>query len=573
MQKQLLLPLTDAPAPRKTRQARRRSSRERPIVAMSGRANPIPGVRLVHPQRVDPTDDLFFVELFGGAGGTWTGITRAVEDDLVLGKIGERIKGLAINHSKNAVATHELNHPEVEHARDDLYKLDPRKALKGRRIFFLSGSPECQGYTRAAGPKRKMRKQSRCTVFCLLKWLSHGKPTHAIFENVEDFLETKEFKVLIQGIESLAKIGLVYRWEARIQNAADYGDPQRRRRLFIQLALGDAPLTWPEQTHCDPRKPVAGLPIWLGADTFLEEGLVGTSMLARTYKDGRPRPHSKKTRVRVAHGIRKLWHPFWHPLADAVEHFTGPVPFETLLEKCPREQWPSFVVRQDTGEVLRVKFTLGQGGGGVARDVAEPSSTIMTDGGVRLGEVFILPDEGYYRGNQPYPPTEALRSITASRGAGSLVQMVAVPEPPFLVPAHGERDGQQPRVHDGRAPMPAITTVAHPRVVSAFITTYNGNGGNRLVTEAAATITGNDRLFLVEIDIRQLKGWKVHVTLRRLTVRELQRGQGFPDSYVFVGGEDEAKKQIGNAVPVNLSRANTRAILGYLAKPTLGAAA
>lgn len=41
---------------------------------------------------------------------------------------------------------------------------------------------------------------------------------------------------------------------------------------------------------------------------------------------------------------------------------------------------------------------------------------------------------------------------------------------------------------------------------------------------------------------------------RMLTEREKARAQGFPDSYVFHGTSDQRRKQIGNAVPVNVAR-------------------
>lgn len=41
---------------------------------------------------------------------------------------------------------------------------------------------------------------------------------------------------------------------------------------------------------------------------------------------------------------------------------------------------------------------------------------------------------------------------------------------------------------------------------------------------------------------------------RLLTNRECARGQGFPDSYEFLGKVDEVKKQIGNAVSVDAAR-------------------
>lgn len=55
---------------------------------------------------------------------------------------------------------------------------------------------------------------------------------------------------------------------------------------------------------------------------------------------------------------------------------------------------------------------------------------------------------------------------------------------------------------------------------------------------------------------------------RMLTNRECARGQGFPDSYEFTGKADEVKKQIGNAVSVDVAR-----WLGTRVAASLGVAA
>jgi DNA (cytosine-5)-methyltransferase 1 len=52
---------------------------------------------------------------------------------------------------------------------------------------------------------------------------------------------------------------------------------------------------------------------------------------------------------------------------------------------------------------------------------------------------------------------------------------------------------------------------------------------------------------------------------RRLTPREMFRLQGFPDSYKIICNDTQARKQAGNAVPVNLVKAVILKLLPYVA--------
>jgi DNA (cytosine-5)-methyltransferase 1 len=51
---------------------------------------------------------------------------------------------------------------------------------------------------------------------------------------------------------------------------------------------------------------------------------------------------------------------------------------------------------------------------------------------------------------------------------------------------------------------------------------------------------------------------------RMLTNRECARAQGFPDSYTFAGTASEVKKQIGNAVAVNVAQFLASRVAGHL---------
>ena len=53
---------------------------------------------------------------------------------------------------------------------------------------------------------------------------------------------------------------------------------------------------------------------------------------------------------------------------------------------------------------------------------------------------------------------------------------------------------------------------------------------------------------------------------RRLTPREMFRLQGFPDTYKIINVDTQARKQAGNAVPVNMVKAVILKLLPYVAK-------
>ncbi|MFW6295866.1 MAG: DNA cytosine methyltransferase [Halothece sp.] len=106
----------------------------------------------------------------------------------------------------------------------------------------IIGGPPCQPFS--VSGHQKGLKDSRDGFPIFLKAVKNTSPKIAIFENVQGMLfRSKDYFQKI--VKSLQKIGYIVEWE--ILNAADYGVPQRRQRLFCVAHQGG--WRWPKKTH------------------------------------------------------------------------------------------------------------------------------------------------------------------------------------------------------------------------------------------------------------------------------------------------------------------------------------
>ena len=78
---------------------------------------------------------LLYIDLFCGAGGTSTGVERAMCN-------GEKCAEViaCVNHDKNAIASHAANHPNALHFTEDIRTLDLTELIKhteSKRAFHV----------------------------------------------------------------------------------------------------------------------------------------------------------------------------------------------------------------------------------------------------------------------------------------------------------------------------------------------------------------------------------------------------------------------------------------------------
>ena len=187
---------------------------------------------------------------------------------------------------------------------------------------------------------------------------------------------------------------------------------------------------------------------------------------------------------------------------------------------------------------------------GVSGSVDDPLNTITCSHGTHA---LIQPFLTRYNGgeNRNHALSEPVPNIDCSNRYG-LIE-------PLFIPQHGGGS-----VKPTSNPLSTIATTGSIGVVEPFLVAYYGNSFTSSVSDAMPTITTKDRFGLVEGQILKMpdgRQYKLDITHRMLTAKELAAATGFPQGYRFAGGDTAAKKQIGNAVCPALTSALYRAFL------------
>lgn len=222
----------------------------------------------------NPSSENINVVLFAGGGGADEGMKRA----------GLPVH-VAINHDAEAIAMHKANFPECEHHIQDIWKVSPAYATRGRKVQVLWASPDCSHFSKAKGGKPRDQK-IRDLAWGVIRWAEDARPQQIFLENVEEFqgwcdliqarnkdgslkytkkgkpymipdkskIDKKGFGNLFkQWRNALRKLG--YKMEFRLLRACDFGAPTSRRRFFMIARCDGVKVRWPEPTHGHPDSP------------------------------------------------------------------------------------------------------------------------------------------------------------------------------------------------------------------------------------------------------------------------------------------------------------------------------
>lgn len=209
---------------------------------------PIPSFMRPSVKRQAAADEGLLVDVFAGFGGASIALERAYG----------RAVDISINHCKDALHWHACNHPGSKHLTRDVWEVEPLEATKGRRVKHAHFSPDCRHFSNAKGGK-PVSKRVRSLAWVVIKWAKQCRPNLITLENVREFLTwcplgkdgkpiaSRKGETFRRWKRMLERLGYVV--DYRVIDAADFGAPTHRKRLYLIARCDGEAIVWPEPTH------------------------------------------------------------------------------------------------------------------------------------------------------------------------------------------------------------------------------------------------------------------------------------------------------------------------------------
>lgn len=193
------------------------------------------------------------IDLFAGAGGLSLGFEQAGFDVVA-----------AVEVDPIHCAIHKFNFPDcavIPRSIKDLTGEGIRKAsgIGSSPVDVVFGGPPCQGFSLIGG--RAIDDPRNSLVVEFVRIVAELEASYFLFENVKGLTIGKHRRFLEEVISAFDQVGYEVLLPWKVLNAADYGIPQDRQRLFLLGAKKGKRLpVYPTPTHRNPKKPQNGLP-------------------------------------------------------------------------------------------------------------------------------------------------------------------------------------------------------------------------------------------------------------------------------------------------------------------------
>jgi len=510
---------------------------------------------------------LLYIDLFCGAGGTSSGVEYARVDGR---KCAEVIA--CVNHDKNAILSHQANHPHLLHFTEDIRTLELTPMLNHLRKMkekypeakvVLWASLECTNFSKAKGGQPR-DADSRTLAEHLFRYIEVLDTDYIQIENVEEFMcwgaldengkpvSKDQGSDYLRWVKNVCEYGYNFDW--RILNAADFGAYTSRKRFFGQFAKKGLPIAFPEQTYAkngDEGGMFRMYHKWKAVRDVLDLDDEGESIFCRK------KPLVEKTLERIYAGLVKF-------VAGGKEDFL--VRYNTVRPQDTVKSLdePCGVLTCDNRFAkTKVQFLSKQYSGhpmSKNKSIDEPAGTITTI----PHEAFLT---AYYGNGFNTSIDEPAKTLTTKErfgmvsaqflaneySGGGQFSDIEKPSPAILTTpkqklVSAERFLMNPQFTSagGSIDKPCFTLIARmDKMPPYLITTDKGVGIKIYPTDSPMTV--KIKQFMAAYGI-------IDICMRMLNIGELKRIMGFPTDYVLVGTQAEQKKYIGNAVEVNMSR-------------------
>ena len=506
---------------------------------------------------------LLYIDLFCGAGGTSTGVMKARLH-------GERCAEVVscVNHDVNAIASHQANHPDVQHFTEDIRTLDLSpmvKHLNDMKLKYpdafvvLWASLECTNFSKAKGGQPR-DADSRTLAEHLFRYIEVLNPDYIQIENVEEFMcwgdidergkpvSKDKGRCYLRWVRKVMEFG--YNYDFRILNAADFGAYTSRKRYFGQFSKCGLPIVFPAQTYAkygDEGGLFHQYKRWKPVSEVLDLNDEGTSIFAKR------KPLCEHTLERIYAGLVKFvakgkkHHESWilkYNSMNQHNHHNAP----SIDEPCP------VVAVQNRLGLVKLHFLSKQfSGDPMSKNIGVdgPAGTLTTIDHHTLVSAEFL--QAYYGKGFEAEIDKPCPTIHTKDRFGKV-------KPCFLAEQATQKwhylMNPQFKSKGGSIEAPCFTLIARmDKVPPYLISTENGLGIE--VYETDTPMNKKIKDFMVMYGIADIK-------MRMLNISELKRIMGFPDDYVLIGTQAEQKKFIGNAVEVNMSRVLCEALASKL---------
>lgn len=211
------------------------------------------------------------IELFAGVGGFHLGLKQASDCyDIVWSNQWEPSTKV-----QPASDIYQLRFPETKHSNTDIAEVIESDFDTIPDHDMLVGGFPCQDYSVASTLNRSGGIEGKkgvlwWSIYNIIRKKGDKKPKYLFLENVDRLLKSpakqrgRDFAIMLA---SLCDMGYAVEW--RVINAAEYGFPQRRRRIFIMAYHKSSPI-YKAMIKADKKN-------WL-----LTDGIIGAAFPAAT---------------------------------------------------------------------------------------------------------------------------------------------------------------------------------------------------------------------------------------------------------------------------------------------------